>query len=158
MRKVIIAFLSVCIVGCASVDVNKVDLQSGDRRGFCFYMPYPYLMVTRNSGELKIETIYLPKINEMHSITMKPGLGSANVSFAFKDGWQLTQFNGTADSKTAEILHETLLPVSTASTSLGKCTDKHSPFEGNKITPGLYRYQFDDNGYVSGVVRIVAFD
>ena len=34
--------------------------------------------------------------------------------------------------------------------------DKH--LEENKLSPGLWRFEFDENGYVKGLLKIIEFE
>jgi hypothetical protein len=87
--------------------------------GIRYYRPKPYLLIepvgaavtvadenkkpvstTIPSDEfVSISLDYLPDFSEEYAITVRPGLGVANVSFKLEDGWNLTEMNQELDSQ-----------------------------------------------------------
>ena len=120
---------AVVLAGCnPRIRVRK---SPGPREsGIRYYRPKPYLLVTPADASLtvvesktetrtpslsdefvSIELQYLPDFAEEYALDVRPGLGTADVSFTLKDGWMLTEVNQKLDSQfdenvkaTAELL------------------------------------------------------
>jgi hypothetical protein len=84
---------------CASVCVRPA--KGADDVGVHYYMPKPYIMVTRAltdegtaSDAFETKIVMLPDPNQRRTIVQQPGFGSANASCTLTDGWNLTEFGG----------------------------------------------------------------
>jgi len=93
-------------------------------RGVRFYRPKPYLFLSPATAKTIKETEdaltttftspsyqyvdinlqYLPDFSEEYSISVRPGLGVANVGFKLENGWNLTEISQELDSQFDENL------------------------------------------------------
>ncbi|HEX8442264.1 MAG TPA: hypothetical protein VF631_01310 [Allosphingosinicella sp.] len=103
-----------------------------------------------------IKLIYLPDMSRPMSVSMRSGLGSANLKPTFQNGWMLTGFDAGADSKNSEIL-TALAPLLTAYKTSGKAAADVTGGKGGGaaaslvpadtrqvLAPGLYEIEYDD--------------
>ncbi len=153
MRKCCWLFLVIfSIVCCSRVHIVKVDPETPYEEGIKFYRPHPYLWITKgDKGELKGSIIWLPNMKEEYAIKVKPGLGSIDVKFTLENGWNLTQFGETMDSKTPELIEALTGSLSGIKDILETVTEK-------ELKPGLYAFIFDDkSGLVINIEPVVQF-
>ncbi len=80
--------------------------------------------------------VFLPDYSQEFVVQWKSGLGSASPSFTLTDGWNLTAFDSTVDSKAAELV--TSVGTVAAAGLLAGSTN----FQG----PGLYQLDEDASG------------
>jgi hypothetical protein len=159
ISSVLLSALLFLMVGCARVEVTKIDpKKNADMEGIRFYRSWPYLLVTIDeNGKFQTKNIYLPKKNEEYAINVRSGLGTVDASFNLTDGWQLTQFGDKRDSKIPETIGAITGAATSAATTIAKVEIK-PPKEVPVPSPGIYRYDFDDNtGFVTGIVPVVLF-
>jgi hypothetical protein len=110
-----------------------------------------------------VKLIYLPDMSRPMSVSMRSGVGSANLKPTFQNGWMLTGFDAGADGKTAEIL-TALAPLLTAYKTPGKTAAAATDGKGggaapptppdtrHVLTPGLYEIEYDDQtGKLKGI-------
>ena len=140
------------ISGCAGVRIIKITHENPYEEGIRFYAPHPYLWVTKDtSGNLQASIVWLPNKNEEYAIKVKSGIGSVDTKFTLENGWNLTQFGETRDSKTPELI--------TALT--GSLKDIKGVFEmvrEEELHVGLYMFIFDEKtGLVSDIKPIIQF-
>lgn len=140
------------ISGCAGVRIVKITPQNPYEEGIRFYGPHPYLWVTKDtSGSLQASIVWLPNKNEQYAIKVKSGIGSVDTKFTLENGWNLTQFGETRDSKTPELI--------TALT--GSLKDIKGVFEKvreEELHVGLYMFIFDEEtGLVSEIKPVIQF-
>jgi nitrogen fixation protein len=153
----------VIIYSCAKVTVSPVDNDRPYTQGIRFYRPHPYLLVTEKLETLGRRTlegsiIYLPQKKEEYVIQVQPGIGKVDVKLKLEHGWRLTDFGEVRDSKTPETIEafSDLLPE--AGDILVKSFAPDKQLEENKLSPGLWRFEFDENGYVKGLLKIIEFE
>lgn len=141
------------LTACAGVRVSRLTPGNDRVEGVRFYRPAPYLLVAMDDkGVLRASLIYLPKMNEEYVVQVKPGIGSAEAKFKLEDGWNLTEFGATSDSKTAELVTSLTGLLQAAAAEL-KAAGAPSP------APGLYAFVFDPStGLVSGLKLIHLFN
>jgi hypothetical protein len=132
-------FLAVVLLvstGCAGVSVRRLARDSDYRGGVRFYRPQPYLLVTNYAtGERQASIVWLPRVSEEYVIDVHSGLGTVDAKFQLTDGWNLTQFGESRDSKTAELIG--------AAGGLLKAAEAIAAPKGEGIPPGLYAIHFD---------------
>ncbi len=153
----------VIIYSCAKVTVTPVDNDHPYTQGIRFYRPHPYLLVTETLETLDRRTlegkiIYLPQKKEEYVIQVQPGIGKVDLKLKLEHGWRLTDFGEVRDSKTPETIEafSDLLPE--AGDILVKSFAPDKQLEENKLSPGLWRFEFDENGYVKGLLKIIEFE
>jgi len=135
------------IAGCAGVEITRVK-DNKDNGGIRFYRPWPYLLVIQTDKGVEAKTVYLPKKDEEYSIKVKSGLGTVNGSFTLTDGWNLTQFGDSRDSK----IPDTITALTGTATSVN---DMKGLVGASELPPGLYKYLIDEKtGEVSGLERL----
>lgn len=106
-RGLLVLLAAILVLDTGCTPRVRVRRDPGHRdRGVRYYRPKPYLLVTpAGEGEktsdrfvqLKLE--YLPDFSEEYSISVTPGLGTAEVDFTLEDGWRLTSLNQKLDSQ-----------------------------------------------------------
>jgi len=140
------------IPDCAGVRIIKITHENPHEEGIRFYAPHPYLWVTEDtSGSLQATIVWLPNKSEEYAIRVKSGIGSVDTKFTLENGWNLTQFGQTMDSKTPELI--------TALT--GSLKDIKGIFEKvseEELHVGLYMFIFDEKtGLVSEIKPVIQF-
>ncbi|MGN8000134.1 hypothetical protein [Sphingomonas sp. 22176] len=113
-----------------------------------------------------MKIVYLPDMRRPMSISMKSGFGTSSVKPTFQNGWMLTGFDASADSKTSELL-TALAPLITAYKTPAKAGGDATgggagaaPQPGEKrppLPPGLYEIQYDSNGVLKGICSKTLF-
>ena len=156
----LLGLLVVC--GCARVKVVPVDDSGAYSEGIRFYRPHPYLLVTEKltsqGRTLEGSIVYLPQKNEEYVIEVQPGIGRVDAKFKLEHGWRLTDFGEVSDSKAPEMIEAfgDLLPG--ASDIFVKSIAPEKQKQENRLTPGLWRFEFDQSGYVKGLIKIIEFE
>jgi nitrogen fixation protein len=140
------------ISGCAGVRIVKITHDNPYEEGIRFYAPHPYLWVTKDtSGNLQASIVWLPNKNEEYVIKVKSGIGSVDTKFTLENGWNLTQFGETRDSKTPEL-------ITALTGSLKGITEIFEKAEKEELRAGLYMFIFDDKtGLVSDIEPVMQF-
>jgi hypothetical protein len=151
-RLCFLTILLFFISGCAGVRIVKITPQNPYEEGIRFYAPHPYLWVTKDtSGNLQASIVWLPNKSEEYAIRVKSGIGAIDTKFTLENGWNLTQFGETMDSKTPELI--------TALT--GSLKDIKGIFEKvseEELHVGLYMFIFDEKtGLVSEIKPVIQF-
>jgi hypothetical protein len=150
------------VCGCAGVKVTPVDHESAYREGIRFYRPHPYLLVTEKltsqGSTLEGSIVYLPQKNEEYVIEVQPGIGRVDAKFKLEHGWRLTDFGEVRDSKAPEMIKafSDLLPG--ASDIFVKSIAPEKQKLENRLTPGLWRFEFDQSGYVKDLIKVIEFE
>lgn len=117
IKLVLLVATIVMQIGCTP-RVNVVSNPGPHSKGFRYYRPKPYLLITpigatvavktaenttttstQSDEYVNIELEYLPDFSEEYAIDVKTGLGTAEVSFKLEDGWKLTEMNQKLDSQ-----------------------------------------------------------
>jgi nitrogen fixation protein len=154
MRKKIYLMMGMVLlmVSCARVDITKISSDHPYRQGIRFYRPHPYLWVTKDKdGSLKGTIYWLPNKNEEYVIRVKSGIGTVDTKFTLENGWNLTQFGETRDSKTPEM-------IEALSGSLQEVTEVLKMLKKEELHPGLYQFVFDEKtGMFHDIKPVVQF-
>lgn len=145
MKAIVICSAVALCTGCASVEVEKLTADNrASAKGIRYWRPALYLAVSASvpagekdhhacSGRL----IYLPDPSEEYVMRATAGFGSATLKPTLTDGWNLTAFDSSVDSKTADVLGAFAKIVTKKAES---ATQKNV-----EISPGLYRIKMDPN-------------
>jgi hypothetical protein len=152
-KMLLLTALSFVMAGCAGVEIKRVTLENPYAEGLRFYRPYPYLLITNEEGKTGLisKIIYLPNKNEEYAIKVRGGMGSIDAKFTLENGWNLTEYGETKDSKTAEI-------VTALAGVLRDVKGLRSTPAKDEIGPGLYKLVFDDKtGLISGLEPVIQF-
>ncbi len=146
LRCVWVASLIVAASGCAAVRVRPAKEGA---EGVRFYAPYPYLLVSQSKDDgLQATIVYLPKMNEPYLVSVSAGLGSVDAKLTLENGWNLTQFGATADSKSDALI--TAMSGLLTAGAKSKLTTKPQ-----ELVPGLYAIQFNDKtGLATGLSAV----
>lgn len=142
--KTCVLIASVFLTGC----VSTITAIPGGSSGIPYYLPRPYLLITKNicsiqtkttvtkeknktvettepvrlcdkdKGPLSFQIIYLPDLTQKHSLKMIPRTGRIDTKIRLIDGWQLVDLNLDANADTANIIESVGSAVSSV-TSLG---------------------------------------
>lgn len=156
MKQAIITLIVLLgIFSCASVEFRRVKDDKNDE-GLRFYRPWPYLWIGVNEKNQCVPVIiYLPDKDENYTMIPHPGLGTASFKPTLQNGWNLTAFDSTIDSKVPETLTSIAgLVGAVGGVMLGKLPTAVSkppaaaieaapPVPAPKITnlsPGLYKF------------------
>ena len=162
-RKACIFLLSLMVIcGCAQVKVSPVDDEHPYSEGLRFYRPHPYLLVTEKSEKegrtLEGNIIYLPQKKEEYVIRVQPGIGRVDAKFKLEHGWRLTDFGEVRDSKTPEMIEAFSDLWPEISEIFVKSIAPEKQGQEKRLTPGLWRFEFDQNGYVKDLIKIIEFE
>ena len=83
------------------------------------------------------------------------GFGSIKFAPTLTEGWNLTHFDSTADTKTAETLGAITGLLEKAKVFLAMGTKMAGqPQQVVQLSPGLYRFEFGSGGHVIGLVKV----
>lgn len=152
-------FSCLMFASCASVQVTRVS-ESQNKEGVRYYRPYPYLWVSKDSSNNFISTVlWMPNTKEEYVIDVKSGIGSSEIHFSLKDGWNLTDFNENRDPKILETI-QALPGFISSMTVLGNLYkgfgNDSQQKTSNPLTPGLYAFSFDPStGIINGLIPII---
>jgi hypothetical protein len=140
------------IPGCAGVRIVKITHENPYEEGIRFYAPHPYLWVTKDtSGNLQASIVWFPNKNEEYAIKVKSGIGSVDTKFTLENGWNLTQFGETRDSKTPEL-------ITALTGSLKDIREVFAMVREEELHAGLYMFIFDEKiGLVSEIKPVIQF-
>jgi len=130
----------VLLLGCATVEVTRItDANRMTAEGIRFWRPAPYLAVFgEKDGTCSGKLIYLPDPKEEYAIRESAGFGSASLKPTLTDGWNLTAFDATVDSKAADLLGNITKIGAPAGTKVGEKQPNYTD-----LSPGLYRIKME---------------
>lgn len=149
-RTLLVCMLVPLALGCARLEIRQA--KPSDTEGLRFYRPWPYLWITVNEkGKCVPSITYLPNTSQEYLIIPHSGFGSMTLKASLRDGWNLISFDSAVDTKTSEVLN-----------AVGGLLGKLAPagktkMEGGQertLSPGLYRFDFDEKGFISDMVPI----
>lgn len=130
LNRLVPVFLILFLYGCAttpySVPLSQKAKVESPGRGIPYYLPHPYLVVTKNltcataekSGSAvtvkndtalnkdnyAMQVIYLPDPDQKYALYFDKGTGSYDSTITLVDGWKLAGLNMKGDAKTAETI------------------------------------------------------
>jgi len=102
------------------------------------------------AASYRAEFTWLPDYSEEYVITWEAGIGSVDPSFTLTDGWNLTGFASSVDSK----FSDNLSAVASLATAAAGALSAHSNFKG----AGLYQMDVDPSGVLSLGKRVLALE
>ena len=147
-RFYLLAIVIFLMAGCAHVEITKITDEKSYKEGLRFYRPHPYLWVTKDDeGALQSTIIWLPNKKEEYVIKVKGGIGTVNMTGTLENGWNLTEFGETRDSKTPDMI-TALTGFFPTTATLDKAT----------LKPGLYKFIFDKAGLIKDLKAVVQFE
>ncbi|MBN1972021.1 MAG: membrane lipoprotein lipid attachment site-containing protein [Sedimentisphaerales bacterium] len=159
-RIFLIITISFLLTGCAGVEVTKIT-PGNDKsaKGIRYYRPWPYLLVAQDVNDpssLQLKTVYLPNIKENYAVNAKSGIGALDAAITLEDGWKLTQYADKTDTKIPETIQAIgSISADTINAILEVITKRNgSEKEPIPLTPGLYRFEFDDEGAVINFIYV----
>lgn len=157
------------ITGCAHMNVTKSS-KDDEGLGFRFYRPAPYLLVSAVPPEEEKEEdaqkpeakdsetvaspaytysiVWLPDKKQEYRIDFKSGFGTIETKFELENGWNLTSFGQTQDSKVADVMTGIATAAGTAIAAL-KESKKSGNTDGSEVKLGLHRIIFNEDGMIS---------
>lgn len=163
MKPYFLPLAAACLSsGCASVMVERAKPES---EGVRFYRPDMYVLVSYEVTDqcvvnVKKTFLPLPNKNEEYVIRARAGIGSVTFKPTLEQGWNLTGFEATADSKVSETITAlAALITAVRPQSEATLTDKKreddcaTKVKDVKPRPGLYRLEYT-NGQVSGFTHV----
>lgn len=162
MKTVVLAVVLVAS-GCAHVEIRPS--RSDDTNGIRFFRPRPYLWITINQQGQCAPTIdYLPDMKTEYIIVphTKWRIGAVSVGPTLTNGWNLTAFNAAVDTKVPETINAVAGLLEKSATAGKNAKDIQTLREGSlevekpevRLSPGLYRLDFDKEGVIAGVSPI----
>ena len=171
MRRVTFAMLLLLTTSaCSHIEIRplttqeRIDESDPDKaaklNGIRFYRPMPYMLVkqTDASGSCDVTVAYYRDPDQPYIVIPHYAIGSIVFSPTLTDGWNLTAFSGTVDTKVPEMITAisslmtaaikaagapggAVVETSKASVlTLDKDGKKLAP--GDSISPGLYKMTF----------------
>ena len=157
--RLVVLFVVVGLVGgCAGYKVEE----NGRGCGYDVYAPEPYLLAT--PGTVSATTtltytysiVWLPNYGKRYRVHSWAGLGKANFTFIFKEGWKLEGITDVSDNS----------GIMTALAGLAAPLLPTDPWKGRDVPmtpvaglqpdlqPILYRIDFDKGGRPSCLRRL----
>ena len=144
--------------GCAGYKVEE----NGTGCGYDVYAPEPYLLGTPTVTATTPPTIthtfsivWLPNYSKRYRVSSWAGLGKADFTFAFNDGWKLVSIEDKSDNTNIMTaitdLAKQLLPTDPWK-SEGVRAD--GPLKDSSPAPMLYRIDFDADGRPACLKRV----
>lgn len=103
---------------------------------------------------LLFDIIYLPDYSKEYIVKKRGFIGATNVAMKLENGWNLTEFGSTSDSKVPETLTAltSLLPA-----LIGAGEDSPLAPAISVIKPGLYKLTFNTVGELDGITPVKLF-
>ena len=128
-------------VGCAHLDIHKtIDQDNPKEYGLRFYRPRPYLLVTLSDKGCTPSIIQLPDYSQEYILHPYYWLGSLTFKPTLTDGWNLTAFDSTVDTKIPDTINSLVgLMKTAAEIAKGARPGAGTPAD---IAPGLYSMTF----------------
>ncbi|MEO5578543.1 MAG: hypothetical protein ABIR25_05770 [Sphingomicrobium sp.] len=110
-----------------------------------------------------LKVVYLPDLSKPMSMSVRAGLGTASLKPTLVNGWALTGFDASADSKTADILASVAQVIGAYKTPGAKGggggADASAPDRAAQILrPGLYEFHYDQSGRLVALCPVSYFD
>src|SRR2546427_620160 len=97
LAAAVVVSAGILTLGCRSIKIEPATIGT---EGLRFYRPWPYLWVTSAAGKgCTTRVVWLPRTNQEYAIKTTGVLGSVTFKPVLTDGWNLTSFEGSADSK-----------------------------------------------------------
>ena len=137
--------------GCARLDIRHVSDEK--KQGLRFYRPWPYLWIAIDAaGNCAARVVYLPDVNEEYRVIPRAGIGSVTFNPKIEDGWKLTGFESTVDSKFNETVSALSGLITAAAGVAGRGAARTAAadlvFKDSTGTeglgPGLHRFERGD--------------
>ena len=155
-RFCLLAIVIFLMAGCARVEITKILDEKSYKEGLRFYRPHPYLWVTKDpEGALQSTIIWLPNKKEEYVIKVKGGIGTVDLKCTLENGWNLTEFGETRDSKTPEMI--TALTGFIDGIKSGALLEELKKKE-EEFKAGLYRFKFNKKtGFIQDLEPILLF-
>ena len=102
----------------------------------------------------KTQLVMLPDFSQEYVIDWSSGAGNITANFTLTDGWNLTGFNSSSDSKTTEKAAAALAAIATIVAAAAAALEESPEWKG----PGLYRLDPQPDGTLKLGKRILALD
>jgi hypothetical protein len=169
-----IGLASAILCGCASYTVQPVagtklngDWQSEKAaKGYVFYQPELYFLVTRGSAQnastnkdtssqadnkVSVTPLYLPNPEKAYRLTTFNCLAKSDFEFTFKDGWQLTSITDKGDNTT--IANTLAGELATAVSTAAKIRETSAPATKTNTT-FLLHPEYNEAGIITGFTTV----
>ena len=142
-------------VGCAHLDIHKTDDEKNPGEyGLRFYRPRPYLLVTLSDKGCTPSIQYLPDYSQEYILHPHYWIGSLTFKPTLEDGWNLTAFDSTVDTK----IPDTINALTGFMKSAAEIATKQKAGEPASFGPGLYSMTFDKkSGLLTKIEAIFLF-
>jgi hypothetical protein len=144
--KYLFTLLSISfLLSCANIKVVKIDDHNQNQKGLRFYRPHPYLVIGRDKNDaMSGQIIWLPNLEEEYAIVSTPGIGDTDLKVTLENGWNLTQYGESIETRLPELIKE-----------LGDLGELVLTLQTRtpQAVEGFYRIEFKD-GFVSGFTKI----
>ena len=155
MKHFWIVAVSLFATACASYKIERVapvddqGWSEGETEGYLFYAPEPYLRVVSTpasadgkvAAKVEAAIVWLPNRRRTYRVTTSNFLAKADLQFAFEEGWMMTSIVDKGDNTTVV-------------DSLLGAVGEIAPLTGAEPSVALYRFEFGEDGVVSGLVRV----
>jgi len=153
------------LAGCASYTIQPVPPTAPGswggntcREGYVFYEPELYFLVTSAPAPaakpdaapvLTATPVYLPNPNKPYRVTTQNFLAKSDLTFNFKDGWQLTSIEDKSDNSAV-----TTALAGQMKTFLDAAFPKLNPSESPLPRTFLLHPEFDAAGVITNIVPV----
>ena len=165
------SFLEVLIFGvtalvfggsCASYKIKPIsakDVKKWTQKGpgYVIYQPELYFAATATTTtstnadkssvtkeDITVAPVYLPNIAKPYQITTRNFLAKADFTFAFENGWKLTQISDKSDNSTVANTLAGQLQTMLKAAGVGVAAETAA-----KTRVFLYKPEYDEDGYIT---------
>jgi hypothetical protein len=137
--------LAISASACARVEVTRLADAKTYSEGIRFYRPAPYVVTSLEKDVCTHRIVYLPDPDEEYLIRVRSGLGTVDAKATLENGWSLTAFGETRDSK----IPETITAVGGLLTAVTAKAEQLAP----SCRTGLFKLIYDKEKHAWDIPR-----
>jgi|OpeIllAssembly_1097287.scaffolds.fasta_scaffold858273_1 nitrogen fixation protein len=131
--------LGASVAACSRVEVIRLSSAAdATTKGLRFNRPSPYLLTVETKDGCAHSIVYLPDPEEVYAIQVHSALGSVDAKVTLENGWNVTTFGQTTDSK----IPETITAVTGLLTAATKSAAPGTGAPPTPCTPGLRKITY----------------
>jgi hypothetical protein len=104
VRGLVVGVL-LAVTGCAHLEIEPVAVSDKSKQGLRFGKPVPYVSLGVSGGSCTGQIVWLPDPETEYRADPQTGLfGTVDFKPSLQDGWMLTSFDSTTDSKLSDVI------------------------------------------------------
>lgn len=142
----ILVLVAPLFAGCSYIEIRPALISDlPDQNGLPFWRPAVYFWIGKDkNGNCTATVQYLPDPTQKYLIIPHYGLGSLSFKPTLKDGWNLTSFDSTVDTKIPETLKTIPSLIQSGKKAISPLFFEKPAAPKNQVKiltlpPGLYR-------------------